>query len=51
VVFEHPGMAEAMVNLFRQYWQQASEPGIGPAAARPLAEAITSMAQHADGHR
>ncbi len=27
VVFEHPGMAEAMVNLFRQYWQQGIDPG------------------------
>jgi hypothetical protein len=49
VVFEHPGMAEAMMNLFRQYWQQATEPGLAAAAARPLAEAIGTMI-HAEGH-
>ena len=37
VVFEHPGMAEAMTNLFRQYWQQGTEP---VADARRLIEAV-----------
>ena len=30
VVFEHAGMAGAMVNLFRQYWNQAPSTGIAP---------------------
>ncbi len=30
VVFEHAGMAEAMMNLFRQYWHQATDPTVGP---------------------
>ncbi len=45
VVFEHPGMAEAMLNLFRQYWQQASDSS--PAA--PFA-ASHSLSASADGH-
>lgn len=41
VVFEHAGMAEAMVNLFRQYWQQGQEPTAAPKV--PLvAEAIAA---------
>ena len=40
VVFEHAGMAEAMVNLFRQYWQQ----GLDRAGPPPI-KAVAALGE------
>lgn len=44
VVFEHAGMAEAMTNLFRQYWHQAG----GDIPPPPILAAVDEVFQSAD---